>query len=96
MLFEKSSISNLNDLLATAPTSVQTKEGMTPHFKSGRDGSVAYFIDGNRVYGSYGLPKSAIEEMSVTLGGIPAQYGDLTSAVIEIETRSGLVNHHKK
>lgn len=46
-----------------------------------------YFIDGIKVRGSTGLPKSAIEEVSVITGGLPANYGDATGGVISITTR---------
>lgn len=46
-----------------------------------------YFIDGIKVRGSSGLPKSAIEEVSVITGGLPANYGDATGGVISITTR---------
>ena len=82
-------------MISTAAGAVTTKEGTMPHFKGARDGSVVIIVDGQKVSGSYNLPQQAIEQMSVMLGGIPAQYGDATGAFIEIETRSGLVNHHK-
>ena len=46
-----------------------------------------YFIDGIKVRGSNALPKSAIEQVSVITGGLPAQYGDVTGGVISITTR---------
>lgn len=82
-------------LISSVAGAVETKEGMMPHFRGAREGSVVYIIDGERVVGTPGLPQGAIEQMSVMLGGIPAQYGDATGAFIEIETRSGLVSHKK-
>ena len=81
-------------LISTVPGTVQTKEGAMPHFRGDRSG-VVYIIDGQKCIGTFGIPQNAIEQMSVTLGGIPAKYGDATGAFIEIETRSGLVNYHK-
>lgn len=46
-----------------------------------------YFIDGIKVRGSAGLPKAAIQEVSVVTGGVPANYGDVTGGVISITTR---------
>ena len=38
-----------------------------------------YYIDGIKVRGgANSLPQSAIEQVSVMLGGVPAQYGDVT------------------
>ncbi len=50
------------------------------------DGSY-FFIDGIKVRGSSNLPKSAIEEVSVITGGLPANYGDITGGVVSITTR---------
>ena len=46
-----------------------------------------YFIDGIKVRGSSALPKSAIQEVAVITGGVPANYGDLTGGIISITTR---------
>jgi hypothetical protein len=46
-----------------------------------------YFIDGIKVRGSSNLPKSAIQEVSVVTGGLPANYGDMTGGVISVTTR---------
>lgn len=48
-----------------------------------------YFIDGVKVPAGAGtgLPKSAIEEVQVITGGVPANYGDVTGGLINITTR---------
>jgi hypothetical protein len=86
--------SPLNPIELLNSSAVQ-RDGMAPSFRGARPDANVYIIDGQRVIGSLGLPHSAIEQMSVTLGGVPAMYGDGTGAFIEIETKSGLV-HHKK
>ena len=51
------------------------------------DGTVTY-IDGIRVSaGSSSLPQSAIEQVSVVLGGVPARYGDATGGIINVTTK---------
>ncbi len=50
------------------------------------DGSY-FYIDGIKVRGSSNLPKSAIEEVSVITGGLPASYGDISGGVVSITTR---------
>jgi hypothetical protein len=55
--------------------------------RGARSDASYYFIDGIKVRGSSGLPKSAIEEVSVITGGLPANYGDATGGVISITTR---------
>lgn len=37
--------------------------------------------------GSSNIPKSALEEVSVITGGVPANYGDVTGGIISITTR---------
>ncbi len=48
-----------------------------------------YYIDGVKVPAGagIGLPKSAIEEVQVITGGVPANYGDVTGGLINITTR---------
>ena len=47
-----------------------------------------YYIDGIKVRGgANSLPQSAIEQVSVMLGGVPAQYGDVTGGIISITTK---------
>jgi hypothetical protein len=50
------------------------------------DGTVMY-IDGVRVRGSSNLPQSAIEEVTVVTGGLPASYGDATGGIVNITTK---------
>ena len=52
-----------------------------------RSDATYYYIDGIKVRGSSSLPKSAIQEVSVITGGVPANYGDLTGGIISITTR---------
>lgn len=57
------------------------------NIRGSRSSSTIVYIDGVRVRGSQNLPNSAIEEVSVVTGGIPAQYGDATGGVVNITTR---------
>ncbi|MGV6860486.1 MAG: carboxypeptidase-like regulatory domain-containing protein [Putridiphycobacter sp.] len=52
-----------------------------------REDATYYYIDGIKVRGSSNLPKSAIQEVSVITGGVPANYGDVTGGIISITTR---------
>jgi outer membrane receptor protein involved in Fe transport len=51
-----------------------------------QEGTIMY-IDGIRVRGSSALPEAAIEQVSVILGGVPAQYGDAVGGIINVTTR---------
>lgn len=55
--------------------------------RGARSDATYYYIDGIKVRGSSALPKSAIEEVSVLTGGLPANYGDVTGGIISITTR---------
>ncbi|HEY4800429.1 MAG TPA: TonB-dependent receptor plug domain-containing protein, partial [Bacteroidia bacterium] len=89
---KRSPMTNVNDFMSTAPRAVQMREGATPNFGGSRDDAVLYIVDGVPVRNFTGVSMGAIQQMSVTLGGVPAMYGDATGAIIEIETKSGLVN----
>jgi outer membrane receptor protein involved in Fe transport len=55
--------------------------------RGARSENTFYYIDGIKVRGSSNLPKSAIQEVSVITGGVPANYGDATGGIISITTR---------
>ncbi|MBM71657.1 MAG: hypothetical protein CL847_02605 [Crocinitomicaceae bacterium] len=56
--------------------------------RGARSSSTWVYIDGIKVRGSSALPKSAIEEVQVVTGGIPANIGDATGGVINISLRN--------
>ena len=75
------------DAVATSVGGVFSRDGEVGNIRGQRtDGNVTY-IDGIRVRGSGNLPESAIEQVSVILGGVPAQYGDATGGIINITTK---------
>jgi hypothetical protein len=55
--------------------------------RGSRSSSTDMYIDGIKVRGSSNLPKSAIEQVAVITGGIPAQYGDVTGGIVNITTK---------
>jgi len=62
--------------IATSMTSVQGNDGAMGSVRGARvDGTVTY-IDGVKVAGATSLPKSAIEEVSMVMGGVPAKFED--------------------
>lgn len=67
---------------------VNTDEGSgNISVRGSRSDGTYFFIDGIKVRGSANLPKSAIEEVSVITGGLPANYGDVTGGIISVTTR---------
>ena len=55
--------------------------------RGSRDDATYFYIDGIKVRGSSSIPKSAIEEVTVITGGLPANYGDATGGIISVTTR---------
>lgn len=74
--------------VASTVGGVNTNEGNGDiSVRGSRSDGTYFFIDGIKVRGSSNLPKSAIEEVSVITGGLPANYGDATGGVISVTTR---------
>jgi hypothetical protein len=74
--------------VASTVGGVNTDEGSgSISVRGSRSDGTYFFIDGIKVRGSSNLPKSAIEEVSVITGGVPANYGDVTGGVISVTTR---------
>jgi hypothetical protein len=61
--------------------------------RGARSDGTYYYIDGIKVRGSSNLPKSAIEEVAVITGGVPANYGDVTGGIISVTTRGPSANY---
>ena len=56
--------------------------------RGARTSSTWVYIDGIKVRGSSALPKSAIEQVQVITGGIPANIGDVTGGVVNMSLRN--------
>jgi hypothetical protein len=78
---------DVNSVAATTAGVYQADEGKAVNVRGGRSGNTTYFVDGVKVFGSPNLPQQSIEQLNVITGGVPAQYGDLTSGAISISTR---------
>ena len=77
---------NIKDVEAIGVAQVETPDGIS--YKGARPGTSVYYIDGMRTYGDLYIPMSAVESVVVYNSGIPAKYGNTTSAVIVVETKS--------
>lgn len=80
------SVRSAADVAATVG-GVQVSETGDMSIRGSRSDASYYYIDGIKVRGSSSLPKSAIEEVSVITGGVPANYGDVTGGIVSITTR---------
>ena len=65
----------------------QEDEGGDLNVRGARSDATFFYIDGVKVRASNKLPQSAIEQMTVITGGLPASYGDAMGGVISITTR---------
>jgi len=73
--------------VATTVGGVFSKDGEVGSIRGARGEGTVMYIDGVRVRGSNGVPKAAIEQVTVLTGGLPAQYGDATGGIISVTTR---------
>jgi hypothetical protein len=78
---------DINSVAATTAGVYQADENDDINVRGGRTGATTYFIDGVKVFGRPNLPQQAIDQLNVITGGVPANYGDLTSGAISISTR---------
>ncbi len=78
---------NLANVLQSISTDVKVSDDGSIQIRGGRSGTEAYYVDGVLSHSLNNLiPSMAIRSMAVYTGGIPAQYGDITSGVVVIET----------
>jgi len=73
--------------IATTVGGVFSADGERGSVRGQRAEGTVMYIDGIRVRGSSNLPESAIEQVSVILSGVPAQYGDATGGIINVTTK---------
>ncbi|MES2619276.1 MAG: TonB-dependent receptor [Bacteroidota bacterium] len=78
---------SITDIAATTAGAFQSDQGKGINIKGGRDAGTQYYIDGIKVTGVPTLPASAIEQLQVITGGVPAKYGDLTGGIVNITTK---------
>jgi hypothetical protein len=84
---EQSMYQEVEDLVATTATVYQPDDGGSLNVRGSREDATQYIVDGIKVVGPFSLPKSAIAEITVITGGVPAQYGDATGGIIVITTK---------
>ncbi len=73
--------------VATTVGGVFSEDGERGSVRGAREDATAMYIDGIRVIGNASVPQSAIEQVDVILGGVPARYGDVTSGIINVTTK---------
>lgn len=78
---------SVSDIAATTAGAFQSDQGGGISIKGGREDGTEYYIDGVKVTGVPTLPASAIEQLQVITGGVPAKYGDLTGGIVNITSK---------
>ena len=78
----------IGSIVTSVPKAFQTNERAGINFSGSITDATQYYIDGIKVIGEPQIPQSGIEEMVVITGGVPAQYGDTTSGVVLITTKT--------
>jgi len=84
---EKMPYTNPNDIISQSASIYQPDIGEPIQVRGSRPGSTLYILDGMKVTSFDGIPSSAIDQLQVITGGIPAKYGDTTSGVIILNTK---------
>lgn len=80
--------SNLLSLVEgkSSDASIGKKGGLV--MRGSREGASTMYIDGEKVYGSFGVPGGSIQQVTILSGGIPAAYGDMSGGVVIITTKT--------
>jgi hypothetical protein len=79
---------DVGQMITGYSTQVSIGAGGQMVMRGSREGASAVYIDGEKTYGSYGVPALGIGQVSVLSGGIPAEYGDLSGGAVIITTHS--------
>lgn len=87
-LFEKPTLRGVENMVSILDGVFQSDEGGELYFRGSRPEATDYYIDNVRAIGDHSVPNSAIADIVVYSGGIPAMYGDVTGAVVVITTKS--------
>lgn len=63
-----------------------TPDGKDLYIRGTRAGTTEYFVDGEKVIGSFSVPSLSMGGITVYTGGVPAQFGDVSGGVVLITT----------
>lgn len=88
----------IDAVLSISSEATQGSDGEL-HVRGGRGDATAYIVDGVRSPNITGVAALAVENVAIITGGIPAQYGDITSGVIVVTTKdyfSGIQSKHMR
>ncbi|HET6243484.1 MAG: carboxypeptidase-like regulatory domain-containing protein [Bacteroidetes bacterium] len=75
------------EMAALTVGGIYSADGERGSVRGAREDATDTYIDGVKVRGAVTVPNQAIEQVTVIMGGVPAQYGDATGGIISITTR---------
>ncbi len=90
---------DIKGMIVTMSADISQDDDGDLHVRGGRGDATAYIVDGVRSPNITGVSSLSVENLSVITGGIPAQYGDVTSGVIVVTTKdyfSGIRAKHMR
>lgn len=87
--YQNMAAKDVNSVISTQAGVILTDNGSSTSIqvRGARAGNTNVYVDGERAIGTTNIPQGAVEQMSVMLGGLPAQYGDVTGGAVSITTR---------
>jgi hypothetical protein len=80
--------STVQDIISSVAGVSSNDSGSPVNVRGSRSDATQYYVDGVKMIGSFFIPRSAIKEISVITGGLPAMFGDATGGIIVITTKS--------
>ncbi|MFN8309439.1 MAG: carboxypeptidase regulatory-like domain-containing protein [Chitinophagales bacterium] len=87
-------IQKVENAVSQAAGAYQEDKNKGVSIRGARDNSTQYYVDNVKVIGTPTLPVSAVEQIQVIVGGVPAKYGDATGGVVNITTRGPAGEFH--
>ena len=81
------------DMVATTAGVYQEDTGGSLNVRGSRANATQYVVDGVKMMGEFSLPNSAIAEITIITGGVPAMFGDATGGIVLITTKSYMTRH---
>lgn len=78
---------DIKGMIVTIASDISIDNSGDMHVRGSRGNATAYIVDGVRSDNITGVSALAVEDLTVITGGIPAQYGDMTSGVVIVTTK---------
>jgi hypothetical protein len=88
--------SNLLSLIEGSNSQLSIGKGGQLVMRGSREGASTMYVDGEKVYGSAGVPGGSIQGVTVLSGGIPAAFGDMSGGVVIITTKTFETGYNAK